>query len=91
MAKLSFSSGCSISAAVGTELLQIFRTHPSLPLRFGCCQGQCGTCLIHIEQGEQHLSKRTKQEERTLKRLKKDDSQFRLACQCALLGDVTIH
>ncbi len=72
----------------GSELLRIPYLYPSAPLKFSCCQGQCGTCAIRIIEGEENLSPKTKQELVTLRRLKLES--HRLACQCALIGDVTI-
>lgn len=75
----------------GTELLHLFALYPSLPLKFGCRQGQCGTCAIRIEQGMENLSPKTKEEQATLSRLQLGSERQRLACQCALKGDVTIY
>lgn len=73
----------------GMELLQAFRCNPSLPFRFGCTQGDCGVCAIKVIEGENNLSKKTKVETATLAQ-KKLDPSCRLACQCSILGDVTI-
>jgi ferredoxin len=45
--------------------------------------GQCGTCVVEIVEGSEHLSPRTEAENRKLKR--KPDS-YRLACQTKVLG-----
>lgn len=71
-----------------TELLRVPHLDASIPLKFGCCQGQCGTCAIKLISGEENLSPKTKQEKETLSRLKLES--HRLACQCALRGDVVI-
>jgi ferredoxin len=75
---------------LGMDFLTICRLYPSIPIQFGCCQGHCGTCAIKIMDGEQNLSKKTKQEIKTLY-LKQLDASYRLACQCALLGEVKIR
>lgn len=72
----------------GTELKRAPYFHPSIPLKFGCCQGDCGTCAIKVIEGEKNLSPKTKQEQVTLNRL--GLQQHRLACQCDLLGDIAI-
>lgn len=79
-----------IEAKEGTELATIYKTFQgNLPFKFGCLKGECGTCLMKVVEGDESLSKPTKQECATLKRLKSEDK--RLACQCALLkGKVTI-
>ncbi|MBA3722113.1 MAG: (2Fe-2S)-binding protein [Parachlamydiaceae bacterium] len=74
---------------VGTELLRAYQIDPTIPLKFGCCEGKCGVCVIKVVKGEENLSKRTRQENETLE-IKNFDPTYRLACQCAILGDVTI-
>ncbi len=49
--------------------------------------GQCGTCVVEVIDGSEHLSPRTAAEERHLK--KKPDS-YRLACQTKVMGDITV-
>ena len=71
----------------GTELLQAYKIDPSIPLKFGCCNGECGVCAIKILEGQENLSGKSKQEKFTLTKNKLDPS-FRLACLCALIDDV---
>lgn len=78
----------SLQLKEGTELLRIPHLDTNTPLKFGCCQGQCGTCAFRVEAGEDALSPKTKQEQATLCRLRLES--HRLACQCALKGDVVI-
>ncbi len=75
---------------VGTELLRASQIDASLPFRFGCCKGECGMCIIRVIDGKNNLSKPTKQEQATLAQ-KSYDPSCRLACQCAILGDMTIE
>jgi ferredoxin len=79
----------SIQLREGTELVRIPHIDATAPLKFGCGKGQCGTCAIKIVSGEENLSPKTKEEEATLSRLRLDS--HRLACQCALKGDVVIE
>lgn len=72
----------------GTEFLTAYKIHPDMPLKFGCTQGDCGVCKIHISSGHENLSPLTKQEKQTLKAERQQN--YRLACQCAILGDVKI-
>ena len=73
----------------GIEMIKIPYFHPLAPLRFGCCQGHCGTCAIKVVEGEENLSPKTKEEQSTLNRLCLNSC--RLACQCALIkGDLVI-
>ncbi|MDX2271332.1 MAG: 2Fe-2S iron-sulfur cluster-binding protein [Cyanobacteriota bacterium] len=50
--------------------------------------GQCGTCVVEVVSGSEHLSPRTAAEER---HLKKKPANYRLACQTKVLGDVSIQ
>lgn len=89
MPNLTFcKQNCSWRLKENTELLRIPYIDTSIPLKFGCCQGQCGACAIKIVSGEENLSPITKQEQATLNRL--GLHSHRLACQCALKGDVVI-
>jgi ferredoxin len=78
----------SLQIKEGTDLLRLPYLDSTVPLKFGCCQGQCGACAIKVTAGEENLSPKTKQEQITLCRLKLDS--HRLACQCAVMGDVVI-
>lgn len=78
----------SLQIKDGTELSRIPYMDANTPLRFGCCQGQCGTCAFKVVTGEENLSPKTKQEQATLCRL--GLNSHRLACQCAMKGDVAI-
>ncbi|WP_448533277.1 2Fe-2S iron-sulfur cluster-binding protein [Parathermosynechococcus lividus] len=49
--------------------------------------GQCGTCIVEILEGMEHLSPRTAVEERKLRR--KPDN-YRLACQTLVNGSVSV-
>jgi ferredoxin len=49
--------------------------------------GQCGTCVVEIAEGMEHLSPRTSVEER---KLKKRSERCRLACQATVHGPVSV-
>jgi ferredoxin len=49
--------------------------------------GQCGTCIVEIVDGMDHLSPRTEFEQR---RLKKKPDTYRLACQTLVNGPVSV-
>ncbi|MBD2077442.1 (2Fe-2S)-binding protein [Phormidium sp. FACHB-592] len=49
--------------------------------------GQCGTCLVEVVEGMEHLSPLTDTEK---VKLKKKPPTYRLACQALVNGDVTI-
>jgi len=57
-----------------------------LGVPFGCHNGICGTCMVHIEKGEENLSSLTEEEE-----ILERDKKNRLACQCKIKkGEVGI-
>lgn len=72
-----------------SELKHALALHPEMPLRFGCRQGHCATCAIKVVDGMENLSRPTKEEKETLSKKGLSDN-YRLACQCVVLGDVTI-
>lgn len=49
---------------------------------FACTEGVCGTCVIEVEEGMEHLSEFTQEEEDFLGELDNE----RLACQCKING-----
>lgn len=58
-----------------------------VPLGFTCKSGRCGACKVKVLAGSNGLSKPTAPEQALLghDRLKR---QWRLACQCRILGPV---
>jgi ferredoxin len=52
------------------------------------CQGNglCGTCIVEIVEGADHLSPMTRREKL---RLKGQAANRRLSCQCQVMGDIT--
>ena len=55
---------------------------------FGCEDGYCGTCYIHVEEGMENLSERTQAEKDMIGN---NDPKTRLACQCKIKsGNVEI-
>ncbi|NJN48909.1 MAG: (2Fe-2S)-binding protein, partial [Alkalinema sp. RL_2_19] len=49
--------------------------------------GQCGTCVVEVVEGLEHLSPRTAIEE---KRFKNKPDNYRLACQSMVNGPVSV-
>jgi ferredoxin len=91
MVKISFTGSQAVyEVPSGTELLAAKRKHPEMPLKFGCTRGDCGVCVIEIETGVENLTKCSAKERETLNRKKKGNN-FRLACQCALNGNIKIN
>jgi ferredoxin len=50
--------------------------------------GQCGTCIVEIVEGMENLSEPTDFEKR---KLKKKPSNYRLACQTLVNGDISVN
>lgn len=92
MAKLTDQkTGISYTIKAGQEFVRAYQINPELPLQFGCCNGQCGVCAIKVLGGQENLSRLTKQEKLTLAEKNLESPPYRLACQCAILGDVIIE
>jgi ferredoxin len=88
--KLKFEKGSLCQEVpVGADFQRIHVLYPDLPLRFGCRNAECGVCVIYVTQGIENLTKMTPEEIKTLER-KGLPKGCRLACQCALNGDVTV-
>ncbi|EKD91976.1 MAG: ferredoxin [uncultured bacterium] len=59
-------------------------------LSFGCRAGACGACVIEIVDGQNNLSVMESDEKDFLEFLGLNNGSHRLACQCVILGSVTI-
>jgi ferredoxin len=72
-----------VSLTAKIEIYKPFR-------KFLCCNGNgdCGTCIVDIQTGEENLSDRTPAEQRLLAR---KASTYRLACQTLVYGNVTVR
>ncbi|NGX58050.1 MAG: Ferredoxin-1 [Chlamydiae bacterium] len=90
MAKIEFENeNITVEIRDGSEFTELFDKNPDLPLKFGCRRGCCGVCAVEVVEGEDNLTKKSDQESETL--LKKGlVGDYRLCCQCAINGAVTI-
>jgi len=68
-----------------------YELHGQESIPFGCKAGACGACVIEILDGQASLSGRDEDESSFLSMLGYPGEQFRLACQCRLVGAVTIR
>lgn len=59
------------------------------PIEYDCRDSDCGICIFRVLKGEENLSAPEEKERDYLKALHADKDE-RLACQCRILGDVTI-
>ncbi len=57
---------------------------------FGCRDGACGACMIRVLENPQNLSPMQESERDFLETMAARDDE-RLACQCLVLGDVTVE
>ena len=57
---------------------------------FGCRDGACGACMIRVLESPQNLSPMGEHEKDFLETMAARENE-RLACQCRVLGDVTIE
>lgn len=90
MTKITFiETNHTVDVRIGTELLDMYKRNPLLPLRFGCTRGDCGICAIDVIEGGEQLSPKTKKEIETLAQ-KQKKGNCRLACQCAVAGPKNI-
>lgn len=83
------STGASAECEAGTEFREVAQNN-GLGIPFGCENGICSTCLIHIKSGAENLNERTEQEEFTLEARGAGDD-VRLGCQCKVNGDVVFE
>jgi ferredoxin len=62
----------------------------STPIEFDCRAADCGICVIRIKEHPEHLSPPTTGERDFLLAMRASPEE-RLACQCRILGDVTVE
>lgn len=83
--KLSFEDvALAVTVPAGTRIIDISEKIGS-GITYGCREGECGTCLTRVIEGEDNLSEPSALELRVLKENlagRKD----RLACQARVLG-----
>jgi ferredoxin len=88
-AKVTFSDiNLSVVVPVGTRIIEVSEKVGS-GIVYGCRECDCGTCIMHVEEGMANLSEPSMLEDRVL-RENMAGREFRLACQAQVLGDVTI-
>lgn len=91
MAKVKFTNtGDEAEVAEGSRLADVTKDN-GWPIAYGCENGLCGTCLVNVKSGKENLNEVDEMEEQTLKMMCMDDSDYRLACQCEVKGDVEIE
>jgi ferredoxin len=84
------STGEVVEVESGVDLKHVTREH-GWNVAYGCEDGMCGTCIVKIVEGVENLSPLSEKEKNTLSVMGMEEDNFRLACQCKVLGDVTIE
>lgn len=88
-AQLTFSDiDVTVSVPAGVRVIEISEKVGS-GIVYGCREGDCGTCLMKIEEGWNNLSTPSVLEDKIL-RENMAGKHYRLACQAQVLGDVTV-
>lgn len=88
-AELTFDDiGITVRVPAGTRVIDVSEKVGST-IVYGCREGDCGTCLMHVIKGGDNLSQPSVLEDKILKE-NMAGKNFRLACQAQILGDVTV-
>lgn len=89
-AKLTFDDiHVSVNVPAGTRVIDISEQVGS-GIVYGCREGDCGTCLMKVTDGWEHLTEPSVLEDKIL-RENMGGRHDRLACQAQVLGgDVTV-
>lgn len=88
-AKLTFRDiDVTVTVPVGVRVIEISDKIGS-GIVYGYREGDCGTCLMKVEEGWDNLSTKSVIEDKVL-RENAAGRHFRLACQAQVLGDVTV-
>ncbi len=90
-AQITFSDiNLTVTVPAGTRLIEISEK-VGAGLVYGCREGDCGTCLMQVMKGMEHLSQPSVVESRVL-RAHFAASDMRLACQAqALDGEIVVR
>jgi ferredoxin len=73
----------------GLGFLALAEKHP-VPIEFDCRAADCGICIVKVEAGAENLGPKTEEEADFLKAMAAAPDE-RLACQCRIMGDVTVR
>ncbi len=79
----------NINVELGASIIDVCENEETSIL-FGCRDGACGACMIRVVENPNHLSKMEELEKDFLETMAAREDE-RLACQCKVLGDVTIE
>lgn len=89
-AQLTFSDiEVTVTVPIGIRVIEISEKVGS-GIVYGCREGDCGTCMMKVEEGWNNLSTPSILEDKIL-RENMAGKHYRLACQAQVLGDVTVR
>ena len=84
--KLTFTDiNVSVNVPAGTRVIEVSEK-VGAGIIYGCREGDCGTCLMKIEDGPENLSEPTALEDKVLKE-NMAGKNMRLACQAQIIGE----
>ncbi len=82
--------GITISVPAGTRLIETSEM-VGAGISYGCREGECGTCMIRVVSGMEHMSVRSVLEDKVLQENMAGRNN-RLACQAQMLGgDIVVR
>jgi ferredoxin len=76
--------GITVTVPAGTRLIEISEK-VGASITYGCREGECGTCMMKIVSGMEHMSERSVLEDQVLTE-NMAGRNHRLACQAQVLG-----
>jgi ferredoxin len=79
----------NITVENGASIIDVCETEETSIL-FGCRDGACGACMIRVVEHPENLSQMEEHERDFLETMAAREDE-RLACQCKVLGDVTVE
>jgi ferredoxin len=84
-ARVTFEDiGTTVTVPAGTRLIEVSEK-VGAGITYGCREGECGTCMMRIVSGQEHLAAPSVLEDKVLKE-NMAGRRNRLACQCQVLG-----
>ncbi|MEM8553232.1 MAG: 2Fe-2S iron-sulfur cluster-binding protein [Pseudomonadota bacterium] len=90
-AKLTFTDvSLTVNVPSGTRIIDVSEKIGA-GITYGCREGECGTCLTHVDAAAEDLSEPSVLEQRVLKENLAGRND-RLACQCQVIaGEVKVR
>jgi ferredoxin len=76
--------GVTVTVPAGTRLIEISEK-VGAGITYSCREGECGTCIMKIVSGMEHMTERSVLEDQVLKE-NMAGRNHRLACQAQVLG-----